>query len=149
MEKKCEQVEQRIADLEELISQMSCYAELPMSCCTHRLTGRQECTHTTADTHTHTEFKKLSYCYILKLVYFSLRNTACFFGHSYCRCHCIQIACGQRLSMPALCPYASRSSVSTTAVVSTPGPRRGLFTKVDAACRRPQSFLRKMSGDSL
>ena len=45
-------------------------------------------------------------CYILKLVYFSLKNNACFFGHSYCCCHCIQMACGQRLSMPALSPCA-------------------------------------------
>ena len=56
---------------------------------------------------------------------------------------------GQRLSMPALSLYESRSSVSTTAVVATQDPWRRLPTKAEAACRRPQSFLRKSNGDGL
>ena len=56
---------------------------------------------------------------------------------------------GQRLSMPALSLYESRSSVSTTAVVATQDPWRRLPTKARAACRRPRSFLRKSNGCGL
>ena len=46
------------------------------------------------------------------------------------------------LLLPSLSLYESRSSVSTTAVVATQDPWRRLPTKAEAACRRPQSFLR-------
>ena len=53
------------------------------------------------------------------------------------------------LLLLSLSLYERRSSVSTTAVVATQDPWRRLPTKAEAACRRPQSFLRKSNGDGL
>ena len=77
--------------------------------------------------------RKLSYCYILKLVYFSLRNTA-FFSDI----HIAVAIASKRFG------HMVTSRVSTTAVVST----LSSITFMPYVCRRPKSFLHELMQSS-